>query len=335
MLLKVLRHFRSEDTRRRRFPLHGLGRTSFVAFGLAAVLVGAAMGAGAGPPNVGGPFKCQGKGATIVGTARNNTINGTPKADVIVALGGNDTVNGRGGNDRVCGGGGNDTLAGDGGNDRIDGGRGADIVLGGSVTSDDPADPANATALAAGSDGNDLLRGGGGNDVLLGGTGTNTVDGGPGKDSCMNGRATGRHLLLRFDPHCEELPKLVPRLSEIVATFSRPVTTYTVVASGTSTRSQWHSHLGLCGTTDANYTVTSPGPPEIVTFEMTWSHPHPPCPEEDVHPADIGFIAQGLRSIRNPVTGERFHFWAKALYDRGSAPGIGDRPVGGLSVTPG
>ncbi len=102
----------------------------------------------------GGPVpRCGGQPATIVGSARGETLRGTPGRDVIVGLGGNDRIIGRGGNDLICGGGGRDRLLGGGGNDR--------------------------------------LLGQGGRDRLVGGPGRDTCRGGPGADvrrSCERGR---------------------------------------------------------------------------------------------------------------------------------------------------
>ena len=66
---------------------------------------------------------CDGRRATIVGTAGSNTLNGTAGNDVIAGLGGSDTIRGHGGDDRICGGDGNDRLYGGSGRDRIFGGR--------------------------------------------------------------------------------------------------------------------------------------------------------------------------------------------------------------------
>ncbi|MCI0453613.1 MAG: thrombospondin type 3 repeat-containing protein [Candidatus Dadabacteria bacterium] len=75
---------------------------------------------------------CQGKTATIVGSAGKNTIYGTLGPDVIHGLGGDDTIHGVSGNDVICGGNGIDKLFGDSGNDKIDGGNGIDGCNGGS-----------------------------------------------------------------------------------------------------------------------------------------------------------------------------------------------------------
>jgi Ca2+-binding RTX toxin-like protein len=74
---------------------------------------------------------CQGRAATIIGTAGRDVLRGTPRADVIVALGGNDVVRGLGGNDRICAGAGNDRVVGGAGTDRLLGGAGKDLLVGG------------------------------------------------------------------------------------------------------------------------------------------------------------------------------------------------------------
>ena len=74
---------------------------------------------------------CDGKTATIVGTAGKDRIKGTNKADVIVALGGDDVVKGLGGNDVVCAGDGNDKVYGGAGKDRLYGEAGKDRLVGG------------------------------------------------------------------------------------------------------------------------------------------------------------------------------------------------------------
>ncbi len=110
---------------------------------------------------------CDGVPATIVGTAGNNTINGTGGNDVIVGLGGNDEIRSGSGNDRVCGGSGRDEIASGSGNDRVFGGTGNDSVEAGS--GDDSV---------FGGDGNDLLDGGGDRDRLFGEAGIDQLFGG-------------------------------------------------------------------------------------------------------------------------------------------------------------
>jgi subtilisin-like proprotein convertase family protein len=95
------------------------------------------------PPPV---ARCDGKAATIVGTAGRDVLHGTRRADVIVGLAGKDRIAGAKGNDTVCAGPGNDVVS---------GGRGRDRLFGGP--------------------GNDRLTGGAGRDTCLGGRGRNRV----------------------------------------------------------------------------------------------------------------------------------------------------------------
>ncbi|HYI23433.1 MAG TPA: calcium-binding protein [Candidatus Limnocylindrales bacterium] len=101
---------------------------------------------------------CRGLAATHVGTALNDTINGTIGRDIIVALGGADKVNGGSGDDVICGGDGPDTIKGDGGKDIIDGGASPDDIYGGA--GDDNLD---------GGLHNDSLRGENGRDTCTSG----------------------------------------------------------------------------------------------------------------------------------------------------------------------
>ncbi len=77
---------------------------------------------------------CNGIAATIVGTAMDDDIDGTPGADVIVGLGGNDRINGLGGDDMICGGDGDDDLLGGDGDDALFGDAGDDVLEGGPDT---------------------------------------------------------------------------------------------------------------------------------------------------------------------------------------------------------
>jgi Ca2+-binding RTX toxin-like protein len=90
--------------------------------------------------------RCYGRTATILGTAGNDTLRGTQRADVIIARSGNDRVFGRGGKDRICGGPGSDVIHGGVARDRIAGFLGRDVAYGG--------------------DSNDYLAGGEGQDRL-------------------------------------------------------------------------------------------------------------------------------------------------------------------------
>jgi hypothetical protein len=111
-------------------------------------------GSGGTKPPPGSNFKCQGKKATLIGSAGKDKITGTNKRDVIVSFGGNDTVKGGGGNDVLCG---------NGGKDKLVGGKGKDLLIGGPKA--------------------DKLIGGAGKDTLSGQGGNDTCSGGPGSDT--------------------------------------------------------------------------------------------------------------------------------------------------------
>jgi Ca2+-binding RTX toxin-like protein len=155
---------------------------------------------------------CDGKTATIVGTAKNDVIHGTPGNNVIVGLGGNDAIYGMGGNDVICGGAGDDVLISGSGNDVLDGGAGNDIlypgggkdtVIGGvgaydiaAYTNFPASDPiagnlAHGTVMsAAGSDrleGIEGLSGTPGADQLVGDTNSNFLLGYKGNDAISGG----------------------------------------------------------------------------------------------------------------------------------------------------
>ena len=105
--------------------------------------------------SVPGRFKCAGRTATIVGSARKDVLKGTRRRDVIVARGGNDVVRGMRGNDLLCGGPGKDKLFGGAGRDKLLGQGGKDRLFGGP-----------GRDLLFGGPGRDRLRGGGGRDQL-------------------------------------------------------------------------------------------------------------------------------------------------------------------------
>ncbi|MFC4785439.1 calcium-binding protein [Nocardioides sp. MAHUQ-72] len=93
-------------------------------------------------------------GATIVGTAGDDTLRGTE---------GDDVIDGRGGDDRVLGLGGDDVLCGGEGQDRLRGGPGSDTLHGGSDAK--VAEDTDYYVYYG-----DVLDGGGGDDVLDPGT---------------------------------------------------------------------------------------------------------------------------------------------------------------------
>ena len=115
---------------------------------------------------------CNGKPATIVGTAKDDTLIGTNGPDVIVGLGGLDVIEGRGGADVICGGATrHKEIDGDDVYQQLSGGEGDDQVFGGPGVDE-----------VYGEGGADLLVGGGGDDFVSGGRGADTVRGGPGAD---------------------------------------------------------------------------------------------------------------------------------------------------------
>lgn len=121
-------------------------------------------GSGQGPrtdvvvwvPCLRAPPTCGGKPATVLGTNRNDTINGTNGNDVIMTFSGNDTVDGRGGNDRICGASGNDVLRGGPGNDLVFGDSGADRLDGG--PGNDTLDGGTQTDVCVSGGGSDRFR---------------------------------------------------------------------------------------------------------------------------------------------------------------------------------
>lgn len=130
---------------------------------------------------------CRGEAATIVGTAGDDELRGTPERDVIVAGRGLDVVAARGGDDVVCGGRGADTLLAGRGADRAVGGRGEDHVEGG-----------RGSDVLSGLAGNDGLAGERGDDRLVGGRGSDSFDYGAsavsaGDDESFGGRGRDVH----------------------------------------------------------------------------------------------------------------------------------------------
>jgi Ca2+-binding RTX toxin-like protein len=82
--------------------------------------------------HAGAPVMCQGKVATIVGTAGDDTLTGTTAPDVIAGLGGDDTIESGGGLDLICGGQGADMISADAASTNyvyLDGGRGDDHLV--------------------------------------------------------------------------------------------------------------------------------------------------------------------------------------------------------------
>jgi trypsin len=128
---------------------------------------------GAPPPPLPGPT-CQGRPATIVGSAGDDVLRGTADRDVIAALEGNDRVYGGGGNDLICLGRGDDVAYGGPGDDLIRGEGGADLLVG-----------SGGADRLLGGPGRDTLLGGVGRDRLVGGDGPDSLFGGPGSDTIL------------------------------------------------------------------------------------------------------------------------------------------------------
>jgi Ca2+-binding RTX toxin-like protein/pimeloyl-ACP methyl ester carboxylesterase len=80
------------------------------------------------PTTAGAALECNGKPATLSGTAGADTLQGTAGADIIAGGGGNDTIDGLDGDDLICGDDGDDTIVGRLGTNTILGGDGNDIA---------------------------------------------------------------------------------------------------------------------------------------------------------------------------------------------------------------
>ena len=133
---------------------------------------------------VAAPQLCNGRPATVVGTAGDDILKGTESDDVIVGLAGNDRIVGLGGNDTICGRDGDDVLVGGPGDDVLLGGDGSDWAAYGAA-------PAVEVDLAAGTAtgwGADELRsienliGSGRADALVGDKRPNVIHGNGGAD---------------------------------------------------------------------------------------------------------------------------------------------------------
>jgi Ca2+-binding RTX toxin-like protein len=142
---------------------------------------------------------CFGAPATIVGTERDDQINGTPGNDVIVTLGGADSVVAGAGDDRICTGDGADGVLAQAGNDSIDGGTDPDGVF--YFTATGPVNVNLETGVATGdgrdtlvgienvtaSDFDDTIVGNAEINVLFGEGGRDRIDGGAHSDALLGG----------------------------------------------------------------------------------------------------------------------------------------------------
>jgi Ca2+-binding RTX toxin-like protein len=128
---------------------------------------------------------CEGRAATIVGTAGDDEIRGTNGPDVIVARGGDDSVEARGGDDIVCGGGGSDSLRGGRGDDDLVGGAGDDGLLG-ETGRDRLSGGGGVDSLSGGDDDDRLYAGKGTFNFLSGDQGDDDLNGGPGRGDVVD-----------------------------------------------------------------------------------------------------------------------------------------------------
>ena len=126
-------------------------------------------------PTIVSQFQVTPTSDSIIGTARNDRLNGTNDADVILGAAGNDDLKGRNGDDyvdggkghdEVRGGAGNDRLFGRAGNDELKGEDGNDHVVGGDGHDEASGGDGDDTFVATIDDGNDSYSGGSGTDTL-------------------------------------------------------------------------------------------------------------------------------------------------------------------------
>lgn len=147
------------------------------------------------PPNPG--IAAQGRNISekLIGTDRDDTLDGGRGWDTLVGGEGHDVLIGGAGRDKLFSGAGNDTLEGGIDNDTLGAGSGDDYLDGGAgndrIFGDDGDD------ILIGGSGNDMLGGGRGNDHLSAVSGYNRLFGGHGRDTILGGRdgdlATGGH----------------------------------------------------------------------------------------------------------------------------------------------
>ena len=139
------------------------------------------------------PVVCDGRVATIFGTAGNDVLIGTDGPDIISGLQGDDIIRGLGGDDIICGGQGDDVIVGGGGFDILFGAQGDDTIYSAGAEGTNALEVLDDTRGARifagigndtviGSDRWDRMQGGPGNDQLLGFRGNDWIRGGQGND---------------------------------------------------------------------------------------------------------------------------------------------------------
>ncbi len=123
--------------------------------------------------------------SSIRGTNGNDLLVGTPKNDRMDGRRGDDVIHGLDGNDKIKGSSGDDIIYGGKGNDQVDGGRGDDEILGGD--GNDTLKGGDGSDLLDGGAGNDRLEGGKDDDILIGGAGNDVLYGNGGSDVLLGG----------------------------------------------------------------------------------------------------------------------------------------------------
>jgi len=139
----------------------------------------------------------------IIDAGRGETLNGTGRADTIRGMGGDDTLNGRGGGDTLIGGAGDDVLNGNGGSDTLRGNNGNDMLNGGGRQ--DSLIGGNGKDSLNGDGGQDDLDGGKGHDALSGGGGNDSLTGNAGKDTFVYAKKGGRDTVTDFRDDVDRL----------------------------------------------------------------------------------------------------------------------------------
>ena len=161
--------------------------------------VGAETSGPAGASEASAELCLPGQDGVTYGTAGNDVLRGTPRADVLCGLGGEDTLKGAEGDDVLVGGAGrdsllgqegDDTLMGGDGNDTLEGGNGGDALLG--EVDDDILEGGRVRDQLDGGDGDDSLRGGDGDDRGFGGDGQDTLLGQDGDDTLFGDDGTDK-----------------------------------------------------------------------------------------------------------------------------------------------
>jgi Ca2+-binding RTX toxin-like protein len=124
------------------------------------------------------------------------SLYGTLDADDYVGSAFNDTIDGSAGSDTITGGGGNDLLQGNFSFDTISGGDGDDMIFAFTQAAPDLPDFFGAGDLLMGDAGNDTIRGGIGADTIIGGTGDDSLVGGAHNDSLSGGTGNDTFVYL-------------------------------------------------------------------------------------------------------------------------------------------